>query len=369
MSSPLLTPYQLGPYLLTTRIVMAPMTRCRADADRAPHALNAEYYAQRADPVTGAALIVTEATQVCAEGVGYPGTPGIHTPAQVKGWRLVTDAVHRRGGLIYAQLWHVGRVSHSSFQPNGALPVSSSAVPMNSEVRTATYAKAQAETPRALEVAEIPGVVEQYRHGAQCAYDAGFDGVELHAANGYLVDQFLRDGVNRRTDRYGGSIENRLRFLREVVEALVKVWGTGRVGVRLSPTNAFNDMRDSDPAALFTAAATALNDYPLSYLHVLEGLPGSAFAPTNGAQPVAPLMRKAYRGAFIINAGYTQETGEAAVAFGAADLVAYGVPFIANPDLAERFRRGAALTPANPDTFYTPGAVGYTDYPALAARE
>jgi len=338
------------------------MTRTRADSERAPRALNAEYYGQRADPRTGAALIVSEATQVCVEGIGYPGTPGIHTPAQVKGWRLVTDAVHAKGGRIVAQLWHVGRVSHSSWA--GIQPVSSSAIASTGEAWTADGTKKPSQTPRALELSEIPKVVAQYRHGAQCALDAGFDGVELHGANGYLVDQFLRDGVNKRTDAYGGSISNRVRFLREVVEALVAVWGTSRVGVRLSPTNSFNGVGDSDPAATFVAATEVLNEFPLLFLHVLEGLPGTTFAPANAAAPVAPLMRKAFRGPFIINAGYTQQTGEQTISGGSADLVAYGVPFISNPDLAERFRTGAVLAPADPATFYGDGAKGYTDYPA-----
>lgn len=361
MSLSILTPFALGPYRLASRVVMAPLTRCRADHERAPHALNAEYYAQRADPRTGAALIVSEATQVCEEGIGYPSTPGIHTKAQVRGWRLVTDAVHAKGGLILAQLWHVGRVSHTSYQPNGSLPVSSSAVAIDGEVRT-VHGRVRAETPRALETHEIPRVVEHYRHGARCAMDAGFDGVELHAANGYLVDQFIRDGVNRRGDHYGGPVANRLRFLVEVVEALVAVWGTSRVGVRLSPTNAFNGISDSDPATTFVAAAEALNDHPLLYLHVLEGVAGSSFAPPAGTSPVAPLMRKAFRGPFMINGGYGLETGEEAIRSGAADLVAFGVPFISNPDVAERFRRGAPLTPPEPDTFYSPGARGYTDF-------
>ena len=362
----LLTPYRLGPYELKHRCVMAPMTRSRADADRAVVSSTATYYAQRADPVRGASLLISEATQVSEQGIGYPATPGIHTPKQVAAWRAVTDAVHAKGGLIYAQLWHCGRVSHSSWQ-GGAAPVSSSTVPMKGQAWSAT-GLVDAETPRALERTEIPSVVAQYRHGAACAKDAGFDGVELHAANGYLIDQFLRDGVNRRSDEYGGAPTNRIRLLREVVEALIAVWGTGRVGVRLSPTNAFNDMRDSDPAAVFVPAAEMLNDYPLSFLHVLEGRPGSQLAPPPGVTPIASLMRKAYRGTFIINGGYDREAGEAAIASGAADLVAYGVPFLANPDLTERFRSGAALNAPDASTFYGGTEKGYTDYPFLATR-
>lgn len=364
----LFSPFRLGPYELKHRCVMAPMTRSRADAARAVTPLTATYYAQRADPVRGASLIVSEATQVSEQGIGYPSTPGIHTPVQVAAWRGVTDAVHAKGGLIVAQLWHCGRVSHSCWQsptaPGGAKPVSSSAVPMAGQVWSAT-GLVPAETPRALGLDEIPGVVAQYRHGARCAMEAGFDGVELHAANGYLVDQFLRNGVNHRTDAYGGSPANRIRFLREVVEALVAVWGTGRVGVRLSPTGGFNDMRDSDPAAVFVPAATMLNDYPLAYLHVVEGLPGSALAPPAGVAPIASLLRKAYRGSFILNGGYDAATGEAALARGEADLISYGIPFISNPDLTERYRRGAALNVADQSAFYAGGEKGYADYPPL----
>ncbi len=358
----LFSPFRLGPYELKHRCVMAPMTRSRADGDRAVVPMTATYYAQRADPLRGASLIVSEATQVSEQGIGYPATPGIHTPIQVAAWRRVTDAVHAKGGRIVAQLWHCGRVAHSCW--TGAAPVSSSAVALASQVWSDKGLVA-AETPRALELAEIPGVVAQYRHGASCAMEAGFDGVELHAANGYLVDQFLRNGVNRRTDAYGGAPANRIRFLREVVEALVAVWGTGRVGVRLSPTGGFNDMRDSDPAAVFVPAASMLNDYPLAFLHVVEGRPGSMLAPPADVTPIASLLRKAYRGTYILNGGLDAASGEAAIAGGEADLISYGVPFIANPDLTERFRRNAALNAPDQSTFYGGGEKGYTDYPTL----
>ncbi len=360
----LFTPMRLGPYQLAHRCVMAPMTRSRSDADRVVVPMTAEYYAQRADPHTGAALLISEATQVSQQGIGYPATPGIHTADQMRGWRMVTDAVHAKRGLMFAQLWHCGRVSHSTWQA-GTAPVSSSAVALNGQVWS-TNGLVTAETPRALELTEIPALVAQFRHGARCAMDAGFDGIELHAANGYLIDQFLRDCVNRRSDAYGGTPANRIRLLREIVEALVAVWGAARVGVRLSPTNAFNAMSDSDPASVFVPASAMLNDYPLAYLHVIEGLPGSTLAPPAGVAPIASLMRKAYHGTFIINGGYDRTTAIEAIQSGLADLVAFGVPFLANPDLTERLRHGMPLNPPDPSTFYGGDARGYTDYPRLA---
>jgi N-ethylmaleimide reductase len=343
---------------------MAPMTRSRADERRVVVPATVEYYAQRADPERGAAIVVTEAVQVSAQGIGYPGTPGMHTAEQVAGWRTVVEAVHRVGGVVFAQLWHCGRASHSSWH-GGAPPVAPSAVAPPGQV-WGTAGLVASETPRALETAEIPGVVAQFRHAARCALEAGFDGVELHAANGYLVDQFLRDGTNLRTDPYGGPPERRIRFLREVVEALVAVWGTGRVGVRLSPTGSFGGMSDSNPKATFTVAAQMLNEYPLSFLHVVEGRPGTAMAPPAGVAPVARAMRDAYRGTFIVNGGYDAESGGEAIKSGAADLVAFGVPFLANPDLVERYRRNAPLNAPDASTFYGGGTKGYTDYPALA---
>jgi N-ethylmaleimide reductase len=364
VTAALLSPYRLGPFELATRVCMAPLTRCRAGAGRAPTALNAEYYAQRAHPTDGAALIVSEATQIDPGGIGYQRTPGIHSAEQIAGWRLVTDAVHARGGRIVAQLWHVGRFSHSSWA--GLRPVSSSEIALPIEVWTASGAKGPAETPRALALEEIPIVIGQYRHAARCALEAGFDGVELHGANGYLVDQFLRDGVNRRTDAYGGPARNRVRFLREVVEALIEVWGPDRVGVRLSTPNT-PTIFDADPLTTFSTAAEALNDYPLLYLHLLEGPPGTRWGPSEGESAIAPAIRRIFRGAFMVNGGYTRESGERVVAEGGADLVAYGTPFIANPDLTRRYRLGAPLAEADPTTFYTEGPRGYTDYPPLAA--
>jgi N-ethylmaleimide reductase len=355
----LFTPFRLGPLTLPSRIVMAPMTRNRAGPGNVPQPLNAEYYAQRAS----AGLILSEASQVSALGQGYPGTPGIHTPEQVAGWRLVTEAVHRRGGRIFLQLWHVGRISHPSLLPNGALPVAPSPVRPAGEAITYEGLKPFV-TPRALALEEIPGIVEEYRAGARNAIAAGFDGVEVHAANGYLLDQFLRDGTNQRTDRYGGSIENRARLALEVVEAVCGVWGADRVGIRLSPLQPFNDMRDSDPRATFSHVVAALNAFGLAYLHVTEmgrEAPGAA-GPAFELQE----LRRIWRGPYMTNAAYDQARAEAAIAAGEADLVAFGVPYIANPDLPERFARGAPLNAPDLSTFYGGGAEGYTDYPALA---
>jgi N-ethylmaleimide reductase len=356
-ASDLFTPFQLGPLLLPNRIVMAPMTRNRAGAGNVPTALNAEYYEQRAS----AGLIVTEATQVSPEGVGYPGTPGIHTDAQVEGWRQVTDAVHRAGGRIFLQLWHVGRISHPSLQPGGALPVAPSAIA--AEGQAFTHSGLQPfVVPRPLETSEIAGVVAQFEAGARHALAAGFDGVELHAANGYLIDQFLRDGTNRRTDRYGGSLENRARFLREVVEAVTAVWDPERVGVRLSPRSDFNSMRDSDPPAIFGYVARALAPFGLGYLHVVEPV-GDVPA---GAEPLTPRLKAAFGGALMVNGGYTRPLAEAALARGDADLVSFAASFLANPDLPIRLARNAPLNEPDPATFYGGDHHGYTDYPVLA---
>ena len=352
----LFTPFQLGPYELRNRLVMAPMTRSRAGEGNAVTELTVAYYAQRAS----AGLIVTEGTQVSPQGVGYTHTPGIHTAEQAAAWRKVTDAVHAEEGRIFAQLWHVGRVSHPSFH-GGELPVAPSAIGFAGQ--GFTYEGMQPYVaPRALETDEVAGVVEQFAHAARRAYDAGFDGVELHGANGYLIDQFLRDGSNQRTDRYGGSLNNRVRFLTEVTRAVVDVWGGDRVGVRLSPRNPLNGMSDSDPVATFAHAAGALNPFGLAYLHVLEAVSGPMAQP--GVR-VTPALRAAFRGPLIANGGYTAETGNAAIASGEADLVAYGAAFLANPDLPNRFRQGAPLNPPDRATFYGGDARGYTDYPTL----
>jgi N-ethylmaleimide reductase len=355
----LFEPIQVGAIELRNRMVMAPLTRARAGVERIPNALMVEYYRQRAS----AGLIISEATHVSAQGIGWVETPGIHTDAQVQGWRHVTEAVHQEGGKIYLQLWHTGRASHPDFQVGGALPVSASAIAPIGDAHT-PLGKKPYVTPRALETDEIPGVVQTYADATRRAQDAGFDGVEIHAANGYLIDQFLRDGSNHRTDGYGGSIANRLRFLQEVTEAVVAAWSANRVGVRLSPTNPFNDMKDSSSVATFSAAAELLNRYGLAYLHVLEALPGHFLA--GEGEFVTPHLRQIFDGPLMVNGGYGRETGAEAIAQGEADLIAYGVPFIANPDLPERFRHNAPLNPPDPTTFYAPGQKGYTDYPDLA---
>jgi N-ethylmaleimide reductase len=350
----LLSPVQLGPYTLRNRMVMAPMTRNRAGEGNVPSDLAVTYYRQRAS----AGLIVTEGTQVSLQGVGYVNTPGIHTDAQVEGWRRVTTAVHEQGGRIFLQLWHVGRVSHPLHQPGGALPVAPSALAPAGLAKTPEGPQPFV-APRALDLEEIPGVVRQFEDGARRALKAGFDGVEIHGANGYLIDQFLRDGSNRRTDVYGGPVENRARFLLEVAEAVTGVWGPDRVGVRFSPTSSYNDMSDSDPAATFRYATEALDRLGLAYLHVIEPL---------GTEPrVAPLLRERFRGAFILNGGYDLETANAALAAGEADLIAFGKLFLANPDLPERFAERALLNAPDPATFYVGGEKGYIDYPTRDA--
>ncbi len=349
------TPLDLGPYRLRNRVVMAPLTRCRAGAGDVPRELNVAYYRQRAS----AGLIITEASQIAPEGKGYPATPGIYSAAQTAGWARVTNAVHERGGRIFLQLWHVGRISHPSYQPGGATPVAPSAIRPAGQVGT-SEGQVPYVTPRALETDEIPGIVAQYETAARNARAAGFDGVEIHAANGYLIDQFLRDGTNRRTDAYGGSLGNRLRFLAEVTEAVTGVWGARRVGARLSPISGFNDMRDSDPAATFGAAAELLGRAGLAYLHVIE-------QDRTGANDDFDwnALRRAFGGVYMANGGFDFTRATTALARGDADLIAFGVPYIANPDLVERFSAGAALNAADPATFYGGDAAGYTDYPVL----
>jgi N-ethylmaleimide reductase len=356
-SRDLLTPVRIGRYQLENRVVMAPLTRNRAGDGNVPRAMAVEYYVQRAS----AGLIVTEATQVSPQGVGYPGTPGIHTAEQVEGWRRVTDAVHAEGGRIFLQLWHVGRISHPSLQPDGVLPVAPSAIRPEGQAFTASGLQPFV-TPRALEADEIPGIVESFRIGAANALAAGFDGVEIHAANGYLIDQFLRDGSNTRTDGYGGPVENRARFLFEVLDAVVGVCGAERVGVRLSPVNGFNSMRDSDPDATFGYVARRLSRYGLAYLHVVE---------TDASNPDAPqtydrdALRAAYPGVYIANGGYDRAHADQAIASGKASLVSFGAPYVANPDLVERFALGAPLNRPDPSTFYGGDERGYIDYPFL----
>lgn len=354
-SNDLFSPIQMGPLTLKNRMVMAPMTRDRAaPPDNVPQAMNVLYYAQRAS----AGLIITEGSQVSQQGMGYPVTPGIHSAAQVAGWRKITEAVHKKGGLIFLQLWHVGRISHPSYQPGGGLPVAPSAIKPEGEAFT--YEGLQPfVTPRALETDEIPGIIEDFRQGAKNALAAGFDGVEIHGANGYLIDQFIRDGTNHRTDAYGGSLENRARFLLEVTDAVIGVWGEGRVGVRLSPGGGFNSMSDSDPQATFNFMARQLSTRPMACLHVVETLESvDAFD--------YEALRKAFNGLYMANAGYDLKRSQEALATGHADLISYAQLFLANPDLPERFRRGAALNTPDPDTFYGGDEKGYTDYPGLA---
>jgi N-ethylmaleimide reductase len=356
----LLAPVKLGDYELSNRVVMAPMTRDRADnPELAPTALHAEYYAQRAT----AGLLVTEGSQVSPQGAGYLYTPGIHSEAQIQGWQLVTDAVHARGGRIFLQLWHVGAVSHPDFH-GGALPVAPSVFNPGAKAYTPAGQLKDTVAARALETAEVKQIVADFAQGARNAMAAGFDGVEIHGANGYLIEQFLRDSINRRSDEFGGGIPDRARFLFEVVEAVVEAVGAGKTGLRLSPSNTWNSPPDSDNRALYDYVIAKLSDYGLAYLHLREPA-GDVSGIPNMIQDVSAHYRRIYRGTLIINTGYTREKGNAAIESGVADLVAFGVPFIANPDLVERFRHGAALAKADSGTFYTPGAKGYTDYPLL----
>ncbi len=353
----LFQPARLGPLALPNRIVMAPLTRSRTGSRGIPGPLNAEYYAQRAS----AGLIVAEATQISPQGQGYAFTPGIHDPAQVAGWTLVTEAVHQAGGRIVLQLWHVGRISHPSLQPGGGLPVAPSAIRPEGKAFTESGFQ-DFVTPRALETAEIAGIVEDYRRATVNAQAAGFDGVEIHAANGYLIDQFLKDKTNQRTDRYGGSIENRTRFLEEVTEAVVGAWSADRVGIRISPVSPANDIADSDPQPLFDHVVAQLNRFGLVYLHVVEGATGG---PRDNIAFDFQALRQAFDGAYMANNGYDLALAQETLRAGRADLIAFGRSFIANPDLVERLRTGATLAELDRETLYGGGAKGYTDYPAL----
>jgi 2,4-dienoyl-CoA reductase-like NADH-dependent reductase (Old Yellow Enzyme family) len=344
------TSLQVGALLLPNRVIMAPLTRTRALSGRVPHALNAEYYAQRA----GAGLIISEATSVDPMGVGYPDTPGIWSAEQVAGWRLVTDAVHQRGGRIVLQLWHVGRVSDPVYL-NGALPVAPSAVAPSGHVSLIRPEKLFA-TPRALERHEIPDVVAAYQRGAENAQRAGFDGVEIHGANGYLLDQFLQDSTNLRTDDYGGSLQNRARLMLEVVDAVCSVWGADRVGLHLAPKCDAHGMGDSDAASTFTYLASQAGQRKLAFLCARESYDGTELGPE---------LKRAFGGVYIANQGFTAASAEAAISAGTADAVAWGKAYIANPDLAERLAIAAPLNEPNPATFYGSGPEGYTDQSAL----
>ncbi|WP_363350809.1 alkene reductase [Methylocystis echinoides] len=341
---------KLGDLELPNRIVMAPLTRCRASEGRTPNALMREYYAQRAS----AGLILSEATSITPMGVGYPSTPGVWSEAQVEGWREITRAVHAGGGLIMLQLWHVGRISHPIYL-DGAKPVAPSAIAAAGHVSLLRPFQPYPE-PRSLNIDEIPGVIEAYRRGAANAKRAGFDGVELHGANGYLLDQFLQDNANKRADRYGGSIENRARLMLEATDAVIEVWGRGRVGMHLAPRGDAHSMGDSDPKATFSYVARELGRRGLAFICAREH---------QGPDALGPLLKKEFGGPYIANEGFTFETAEAAVAAGEADAVAFGKLFIANPDLPDRFRRRATLNAPRPESFYTHGPEGYVDYPAL----
>jgi N-ethylmaleimide reductase len=368
----LFDPLKLGSYTLRHRILMAPLTRSRArQPGNVPTSLMACYYAQRAS----AGLIISEATQVSMQGQGYAWTPGIHSRDQVEGWRLVTDAVHAMGGLIFQQLWHVGRISHPALQPDGMLPVAPSAIRPAGEAFIEN-ALGEGEmvpfvTPRALDRVELPYLVQQYARGARNAMDAGFDGIEIHAANGYLLEQFLCSKTNVRTDDYGGSVENRARLLREVVEVVVPIWGAERVGVRLSPLGTFNDIRDEDPASTFGHVAGMLSDYSLAYLHVIN--PATTATenhkePDERSREILELMRARYPGTLVMAGGFDQETAAEWIADGRADAIAFGRKFLANPDLPERFRERAPLNRDDPTTYYGGGEKGYIDYLSLAQQ-
>jgi N-ethylmaleimide reductase len=355
----LFTPLNLGSLALPNRIFMAPLTRCRASEGHIPNDLNAEYYSQRA----AAGLIISEATSVSPCGYGYPNTPGIHTKEQVGGWKKVTEAVHAKGGHIYLQLWHVGRISHPAYQQDGVKPVAPSAIKPKGQVFTGSTME-EYVTPRALETDEIPGIISEYVHGAALAKEAGFDGVEIHNANGYLLDQFLRTGTNMRGDRYGGTVQNRARLTLEVTEAVVGVWGADRVGIRFSPAGIFNDMHDNNPLETFGHVLSELNRFGLAYAHITKVTAQDiAHGAVEGVGPKE--LRPYWRGKVVSAGGFTLDSGNAALAEGWADAIAFGVPFLSNPDLTERLHRGAPLNTPDESTFYASGPKGYTDYPFL----
>jgi N-ethylmaleimide reductase len=349
----LLSPYRLGNLDLANRLVMAPMTRSRALAHNVPNPLAETYYAERAS----AGLIVTEATQVSPQGVGYIRTPGIHSEAQIAGWMRITEAVHRAGGRIFLQLWHVGRISHPDVHA-GELPVAPSAIAAQGQVFTAKGPQ-EMVTPRALAIGELPGIVEQFRNGAKNAKAAGFDGVELHGANGYLLDQFLRDGTNARSDAYGGPVENRARLPIEVTKAVIDVWGADRVGYRISPNGVFNSMSDSNPTATFSYFTEQLDKLGIVYLHVVDPV-------ADGAKRVSPVLRQKFDRTYIVNGGFDFASAEEVIRNGEADLVAFGATFLANPDLPRRYRLKASLNLPDQATFYSGEEKGFTDYPILA---
>ena len=350
--------YKLGDLELSNRLVMAPMTRCRAIEDNVTSPLAVIYYTQRAS----AGLIITEGSQVGPHGIGYIRTPGIYSSLQVAGWKKVTEAVHKSGGKIFLQLWHVGRVSHPDFL-GGELPVAPSALPVEGDVHT-PQGKKEFVIPRALELDEIPDIIEQFRKGAQNAKASGFDGVEIHGANGYLLDQFLRDGSNRRTDKYGGSLKNRLLLPLEVTEAVAGVWGVDRVGYRISPHFSSYSMSDTNPRQTFSHFAEELNNIGITYIHMVEPV-GGRMGETAPTAKLAPTIHEIFEGTLILNGGYDSSSGNEAIEKGDADLISFGVLFLANPDLPERFRKNAPLNQADVATFYMGEEKGYIDYPKL----
>ncbi|KYC38069.1 alkene reductase [Scytonema hofmannii PCC 7110] len=357
----LFSSFQLGSLTLPNRIVMAPMTRLRAGDGGVPISANATYYSQRAS----AGLIITECTMISPQSQGYLNCPGIYSPQQVEGWRVVTNAVHEKGGRIFLQLWHCGRISHPALQAHGELPVSPSAIPAEGQLHTPN-GKQSMIAPHALEIKEIQEIIQDFHKAAENARTAEFDGVELHGAFGYLIDQFLQDGSNHRTDEYGGSIENRAKFLLEVVEAVASVWGGNRVGIKFSPSNTYYSMVDSDPKTTFSYTIDALNRFDLAYIHLMEP-EAKDLATREVLHPVASIFRPIYNGTLIANGGFTKESGNKILAEGNADLVSFGKSFLANPDLPKRFELDAPLNSPNSKTFYGQGShqpeVGYTDYP------
>ncbi|MFC5508131.1 alkene reductase [Bosea massiliensis] len=357
MSPTLFSPLRLGNIHLRNRVVMAPMTRNRADEAGVPTDLMVEYYRQRST----AGLIIAESSPISAQGTGYPFTPGIYTESQASGWKKIVEAVHAEGGIIFLQLQHCGRISHPDYQPNSAAPVAPSKILPSGQVYTYSGLK-DFVPPRPLELSEIPSVISQFECAARFARIAGFDGIEVHGANGYLIDQFLRDGTNLRSDAYGGNQQGRMRLLNEVLDAVIPIWGAEAVGVRLSPQNAFNSMSDSDPMGHFCYFTEQLSNRALGYLHILEGDMSGSVEPLDYSE-----IRSRYRGNYIANNGYSKISAENAIKNGRADLVAFGSPFIANPDLIHRFIENIPLSEPNSDYFYMGGASGYVDYESAPA--
>lgn len=359
----ILQPLKVGDLTLSNRIIMAPLTRMRSkQPGNIPHELNAKYYAQRAT----AGLIISEATQISPQGQGYPATPGIHSAEQVEGWKLITKAVHENGGKIFLQLWHVGRISHSSY--NNSLPVAPSAIKPSGKTFTNSWKQVDFETPKALEISEIKAIINDFKNAAQNAKDAGFDGVEIHAANGYLIDQFLQDGSNQRNDEYGQTIENRARFLLEVLEAVSGVWSLDRIGVRLSPYGTFNDMKDSDPQALFSYVLQKLNEKKIAFVDLIQPRAteaGGRDSNITSAPNTAEIFRKNFDGILISAGGYDAKNAVETVENQEADAVAFGRFFISNPDLVKRIELDAEFNKYDRATFYGGAEKGYTDYPTL----